>query len=151
MSGRIFKTFFKTQTFSLHGEPRQKEEFSHVQLLKRGQLRAEGWEEQGCPGAREQAGQRVWGGFCWRNFSGRSGLEESRVEGLEVKEWAILESFRGEGIRWFDLRAEEDETCRSEEAGVAMRQALRAWMWCLPYGMSESHCSQPLASCLVVR
>ena len=66
--------------------------------------------------------------MCWdRNVSGGNRLEVRRVEGLKVQEWEMLGSFREEGITWFELWAEEDETCRSEEAGVAMRQAPPLW------------------------
>lgn len=56
-------------------------------------------------------------------FSGENGLEERRVGKLTVQGWKILGSFREEIIRWFEPWAEEDEICRSEEAGAPIRQA----------------------------
>lgn len=64
---------------------------------------------------------------------------ERRAEGLKVQGWEILGSFREEGNRWLEVWAEKDEICRSEEAGVAMRQAPPLW---------ESGCGVLATGCL---
>lgn len=57
--GGFFKHPWK---HSLHGEPRQKDGFSHLQLPRRGQLRAGGGSSRSVS-HKGWAGQRLWGGF----------------------------------------------------------------------------------------